>query len=329
MRESSTELIPSITGRFSDDDEAEAKRNHALLSEIDLLFGSPMDVVSSCLRGFIKAAPGHEFICVDFASIEARVTAWLANDTKLLEAFRNDEDVYVNAAKEIYGHGEIDAKKRQIGKVAILSLGFGGGVGAFQQMAKNYGVVVSDTDAENIKTKWREKHPKIVRLWKDLEICALGAVRTKVSHSINGVPIKYYVNGSFLFCRLPSGREIAYPYPMVELKDTPWGEKKPTLTAKWVNSMTHNWERRSLWYGILTENIVQAVARDLLVAAIRACEDLGMEVVFHVHDEIVIETRSSCISVDYVIQRILDSCPDWAKEIPMSLSGWKGTRYQK
>lgn len=303
----------------------------SLLNEIEAVFGDPLDTIASCLRGFLVPAPGKEFVCVDFASIEARVTAWLAGDEKLLKQFQNNEDVYVNTAMEIYNckREDVDSVRRQIGKVAVLSLGFGGGKGAFQMMAKNYGVVVKDEDAERIKSAWRANHERIVYFWKNVEQMAIRAVEVPGEIRTAGPWIKYKKEGSFLCCTLPSGRIIHYPYPKVDMKPTPWGESKKSLSAKWVNSMTHKWERRTLWYGILVENVVQAVARDLLVEAILTCEDFKLPVVMHVHDEILIEEDEGATTVDYVKSIISSDMPEWAQGIPISLEGWVGKRYQK
>lgn len=308
------------------------KNTKKLLDEIELVFEDSLSLISSSLRGFLIPEDGKKFICVDFSSIEAILTAWLADDKKMLAAFFDKKDVYVEAAAQIYKcpESQIDSKKRQIGKVAVLSLGFGGGKGAFQKMAKAYGVEVSDEFADEIKQAYRDSHYEIVCLWHKLEKAALMAVNdVKKNEYLVKNKISYKQKGSFLLCKLPSGREIVYPYPKVENKETPWGEQKATLTAKWVDSVTHKWERRSVWYGILVENVIQAMARDLLVAAIFSCEEKNLNVVMHIHDEIVLEVAKNGASKDDVIKTILDNKPKWAADIPLSLDGWEGFRYRK
>jgi len=304
--------------------------------EINLFFGRPTDTLSSCLRGFIVPRGGHVFIGCDFSSIEARVTAWLADERRLLELFESGKDPYIDAAKTIYNctTKEVDKQRRQVGKVAVLALGFGGGKGAFQVMAKGYGVKVTDQEAEAIKHAWRAKNRNIVQLWYDLENAAIKAVKYPGEEVSTGL-VSYKKSGSFLLCKLPSGREICYPYPKIELKDTPWGTKKYTITSKWWN--TNKWERRDVWYGILTENAVQGIARDLLSDAIIRLENEGYKTVMHVHDEVLIDGiqhlqirlgKNQGSRVSHV-ERIMSEVPDWATGLPIAAKGWSGKRFQK
>lgn len=290
-----------------------------------------MEVISDCLRGFIVPKSGHDFIGCDFSAIEARVTAWLARETRVLEAFEQGVDVYVEEAKGIYNctTQEVDSDRRLVGKVAVLALGFGGGVGAFQQMAKAYGVKVTDEEADAIKARWRDRNYCVVQMWYGLERAALQALKTTGWVKTNYRGIAYKKSGSFLLCRLPNGRQICYPYPRIEIKQTPWFEKRPGLTAKWVNGTTKKWERRDVWYGILTENVVQAVARDLLVEAIFRLEDVSFyETVMHVHDEVLLEVPKGYGDVQHV-EEIMSIVPDWAKGLPVAAEGWRGNRYRK
>ena len=293
-------------------------------------FGNPLNVVSSCLRGMIIPSEGCDFIGVDYSSIEARITAWLANEKKVLSLFEKNKDVYVAAAAAIYGipESEVTKDQRQVGKVAELALGYGGGEGAFMQMSKGYGVKVAKNQATDIKIGWRNNRQNTVQMWHALEQAAITAMKSNrevpTAHKVS-----YKKSGSFLLCRLPSDRFIIYPYPKLEWKMAPWGEQKETITAKWVNSMTKKWERRDLWYGILTENIVQALARDILKEALLYLHKEGYEIVAHVHDEILVEIDKKILSVDYLIMLIYNSIPDWAEGLPIRAEGWRGVRYQK
>ena len=300
------------------------------ISWVNLVHGPPNEIISSCLRGFIVPKPGNVFIGADFRSIEARVLAWYAGDQDKLNLFKSGKDLYVKAAQDIFGCSEEDVtpERRQIGKIGELSLGFGGGKGAFMQMAKNFNVKgITEEKAEQIKLAWRNTHPKIVALWYAFERGAIAAMQNSgQKFKVHGV--MYKKNGSFLTCTLPSGRDICYPYPKLEERDLPWGGKRLGISAKWVNGTSKKWERRHLWHGILVENIVQATARDCLVHSMLALEDANYDIVMHVHDEVLIELQKE-IRVLNQVQSIMEDGPQWASGLPLDVECWRGERYQK
>jgi len=297
-----------------------------------VFYGDPMPLVADCMRGMIVAGPGKELVCCDYSNIEGRVLAWLAGEEWKLQAFRDFDastgaDLYLLA----YAKGfrcSLEAAKpfRQVGKVMELALGYGGGVGAFQKMARGYGVVVSDERADELKVAWRGAHPKVVKFWRDLEDAAIRAVQEGGTHKVRGIAFK--VAGSFLWCQLPSKRVLCYPYPQIRNKETPWGTVAPALTYMAVNGVTRKWERCDTYGGSLAENVTQAVARDILVAGMRAVEAIGAPVVMHVHDEIVCECNLHEISVDE-IATVMSNVPHWATGLPVAATGWQGQRYRK
>ena len=304
-------------------------------SLIEVLYGSPLSVMSDCLRGMMIAPKGKDLIGCDYNAIEARVLAWLAGEEKILRAFRKNEDVYKLAAADIYGNTPLTVTKeqRQIGKVATLALGYQGGKGAFLQMAKNYGIVVSEARAEEIKNAWREKNDSIVRYWYAVDKAAIDAVRSPGKATVAGPAgreVKYQVKGSFLRCLLPSKRILYYPYPKYEQVDTPWGSKTWAVTYMGENSQSKKWERQKGYGGIFVENITQAVARDLLVEGLTNLESHGYAVVLHVHDEIVVEIPESFPDTALQeVERLMSLTPSWAKDLPVSAEGWRGKRYRK
>lgn len=299
---------------------------------LDMMYGSPLDVISSCLRGMITASEGKDLVAVDFSAIEARVLAWLAGQESVLEIFRTHGKIYEHAAADIYDvpMANVDKAQRQIGKVAVLALGYGGGVGAFQSMARVYGVKVADAEADKIKAAWREANTHITRYWYDLESAAVNAVQLGcvcyAGHKDRRVAFK--LNGSFLWCKLPSGRVLCYPYPEVREVEVPWGGTKPALFYWCVNGTTKKWEETSTYGGSLSENVTQAVARDLLAEAMLRLASEGFDICSHVHDEVVVEVPAGDSALKEV-EEIMTQAPAWAKGLPLAAEGWRAKRYKK
>lgn len=319
-----------------------------VLEQIDFYYGSPLNVFSECTRGFLIAAPGKDLIAADLANIESRSLAWQAGEEWKLEAFRAyDEgkgpDLYRLMAARIY---EIPLEKvtkdqRQIGKVAELACGYQGGVGAFQMMAKTYLVKVPDSVAETAKATWRALNPKIVAYWPALERAVISAVKCpgeKFKAGAAGREVSFLKKGSFLWCRLPSGRVICYPYPRVDLVKTPWGEMKEALTYMTTDVYVEDpktgivtkvrWGRTSTYGGSLAQNITEAECRDLLADAMVRLEELDYPVVIHVHDEAVGEVPEDYGSVEEM-EGIIELGSSWAKDLPIAAEGWRGKRYRK
>ena len=335
------------------------------------IFGDPLSVVGDLIRALIVAEDGKEFLVSDFSAIEARVVAWLAGQESVLEVFRSGTDIYIHAASSIFGKPAafITKDERAVGKVAILALGFGGGVGAFQAMAKGYGVKMApafealsaratedqiarcyDSHFKN-KTKyeskgepisqeeyvasdltkifWREDNEHIVSYWAELEQAAISAVTNpNIVFPTRSNKICYKMSGSFLFCRLPGGGVIVYPYPEIRKSKTPWGSTKDSLTYMAEDSTSKKWTRFTTFGGSLCENVTQAVARDLLADAMLRCESKGLEIVMHVHDEIVCEVPKGQHKIEDLTS-VMNETPTWAKGLPISSSGFICNRYRK
>lgn len=307
---------------------------------LTMFHGQPLTVVSSCLKSMIRAAVGKDLLAADFKNIEGRALAWLAGEDWKIKAFRDYDagigpDLYLVSAARIYGTEPTDYNEdsieRQHGKVAELACGYQGGVGAFQTMAKTYLVKVSDTVADTIKTKWREAHPKIVQYWYALEQAALDAVlNAGKTYRVgpNGRGVFFRVSGSFLWCKLPSGRVLCYPYPTVKAIEAPWGEMKDQVHYMTVDGLTNKWVETHTYGGKLAENVTQAICRDLLVAAIRQAEAKGYPVVLHVHDEVVSEVPNDFGSLED-FETACSTMPAWADGLPVVAKGWRGERYRK
>lgn len=334
--------------------------------ELDLYYGSPLSILGDCVRSFLVAAPKHELLVADFSAIEARVLAWLAGEQNVLRVFMDGGDIYRVAAAQVFGRRPEDVtdSERQIGKVIVLSLGYGGGVSAFQTMAKGYGVKMApafehlyasaDSRQKEMAEKnwnqngskyeisreefiasdltkmfWRANNLNIVRFWYDLENTAITAVNTPgITFRTNLRNVKFSKQGSFLWCQLISGGVICYPYPEIRKTLTPWGEEKFALSYMSEDGTSRKWQRFTTYGGSLAENITQAVSRDLLADAMLRLDEKGFKINLHSHDEVVAEMPIGVAALENVIS-IMTENPPWAKGLPLSATGFVSKRYRK
>jgi DNA polymerase len=300
------------------------------LDGVKLLYGDPMAAASTCIRPMIIPAAGKDFVCADYSSIEGRVLAWLAGEETALEVYRSGRDPYKVSASAIYNkrYEEIDKSERQIGKVAELALGYNGGKVAFQQMGITYGVHVGDDKAQEIVTKWRASRPMTTKLWKELErACMLAVQNPGKVYGYRAIRFKMDDRGA-LAMRLPSGRLLWYANARIEDRYKVWGDVLPTVIYDGVDPETRKWTDLELYGGLLTENAVQAISRDLLVSGMFAVEAAGYKIVFHVHDELVAEVPEDFGSVEE-FEKLMCALPPWAEGLPIKAEGWRGKRYKK
>ena len=267
------------------------------------------------LRGMLRPALVGDFTVADWSAIEARVNPWLSNHPaaeSVLDTFRRGDDIYVREARAIFRTEDIDDEKRQLGKVAILACGFGGGVGAFAAMGRAYGISLPEAQARTIVDAWRRANPWAVRFWSQLEEAATVALR-RPGTEVTAGRITYLSDGTHLWYMLPSGRILCYPYARFDEDGISYARAswKPRADAA-------EWPRARLWKGLLCENVVQATAADLLRHALRGLDG----VVLHVHDEIVVEG-------DCDLGAAMCRAPDWAIGLPLKASVKKMTRYGK
>lgn len=312
----------------------------------DLFYGPSMAAISDCIRGMLIAGEGNELVACDFSQVEARALPWLAGQDNVLEVFRTHGKIYEHAASGIYHipMEEVNWFQRLVGKVSILALGYGGAVGAFQSMARNYNVNVRDDEADEIKKNWREANRKTVQYWYDLERAALNAMESSGIYAVGpaGRQVKFRKAGSFLWMLLPSGRALCYPYPEIRTVITPWGAEKEALTFMTVVDLNQKakiledpnskgrWRRVSTHGGPLAENATQGFCRDLLATAMVAIEAEDIPIVFHVHDEPVAEVQK--FRAQYALERmiaIMSTTPSYAPGLPLAAEGWHGKRYRK
>lgn len=294
---------------------------------IDALYGSVHSLISSMLRACFTAKPGHTLFSADYSAIEARVLAWLADEQDVLDVFRSGQDIYCHAATGIYGRTitPADKNERQIGKVAVLALGYQGGVKAFQSMATVYGLEIPDEKADEIKNAWRKANARIVRWWAALENAAMDAVNNGAGVAPG---VMFGVEDGWMWCQLPSGRRLWYANPRLVERETPWGALRTSVKCDGVNSVTKKFEPFDLYGGLLAENIVQAVSRDLMASAMLRLEDAGYPIIMTVHDEVVAESSVEKGTLAEFTD-ILCKLPSWAKGLPLTAEGWTGQRYRK
>lgn len=300
---------------------------------MELMYGDVMTLLSHALRGMIVPSPGRRLMVADYAAIEARVVLWLAEDDEALDVFRRRECIYMAMATEIYGRPITDkvkqADERQMGKQAVLGLGYQMGAKKFQAtLAEKWGIFIELDFAQLIVDKYREKFWRVKKMWWDQEAAAIAAVQ-QPGRQFRCGRVRWMCFDGFLHCRLPSGRLLGYCDPRVEKKATPWGEKRDCLTYMGVDPYTKKWRRQDTYGGMLVENITQATARDLMADAMLRCHEEGMyDVILSVHDELLAECDEDAGSVED-FEAVMAHVPDWAEGCPIAAEGWTGYRYRK
>ena len=303
------------------------------------IFGSIPDTLSQLIRTALVAAPGKILIDADFSAIEARVLAWLAGEQWRLDVFRTHGKIYEASASQMFGvpiekikKGNPEYELRQRGKVAELALGYGGGVAAMRQMDTGHILaLVPDEEIGEIVAAWRDRSPAITKLWKDVEGAAQATITDGVSRFVllsdnKALYFKLEMNDglTFLTITLPSGRKLYYAEP--HMGTNRFG--RPAVCYWGVNQTSRKWQPLETYGGKLVENITQAVARDCLAEAVERLEAADYPVVFHVHDEVVVEVEQQYEDLDRVCD-IMRVNPSWAPSLPLNADGWVDAYYKK
>lgn len=291
---------------------------------LDMTFGNVPNVLSELIRTVLIPKQNHRFIVADFSAIEARVLSWLAGEQWRLDTFRNGGDIYCASASQMFRvpvekHG-VNGHLRQKGKISELACGYGGSVGAL----KNMGTVemgVPEDELQGLINDWRNANPHIVKLWTEVGNTAMKAIKEKTIVSLGKLVFMY--ERGILFIRLPSGRRLSYIKPRIGTNR--FGGDSITYMGV---SASKKWERLETFGGKLVENIVQAIARDLLASAMMNVANAGYNIVFHVHDEIIAEAPDGQGSVDEMCM-LMSINPDWADGIPLSADGYECEYYRK
>ena len=296
------------------------------------LLGPPVEVVVSSLRHSIVAERGRALVAGDFAGIEARIVLALAGQHDKTAIMAAGNDVYLDMAEEIYrapkkSFGkDTHAEERQIGKNSVLGLGFQMGARKFH--ARYCPDQPFDFAERVVQTYRRQWAPEVPKLWYALEGAAVRAVHDKRPQEAYGV--EYQLEDMWLTARLPSGRKLWYFNPQPTRKAMPWDETDIRLAWTYQAKKLGQWRTIDAFGGLLTENVVQALARDLMCHAMFKCEREGLPVVLTVHDEIICEPELQH-SASELLKQVMTDIPDWAKvlQIPVAAETWAGDRYKK
>ena len=294
-----------------------------------MIYGNVPDTLSQLIRTAFIASEGRHLVVADFSAIEARVIAWLAGEEWVLDVFREGKDLYCETASAMFGvpvgKNGPNAELRQRGKVATLALGYQGGPKALEAMgALRMGI--PEEDLLEIVTKWRDSHPKTVELWNGIEKAALDCVQNgRTVHGIVTFRMEQdLVYGqSFMTVELPTARKLFYPKPFI--KDNQFG--KPAIHYYGANQVTGKWEALSTYGGKLVENIVQAVARDCLCEVLKRIDAKGWDVVFHVHDEVIVDAPMYVHTED--LCALMAEPIEWAPGLPLKGAGFEADYYMK
>ncbi len=297
---------------------------------IRCVYGSVSDTLSQLIRTAFIPGPGNRFIVADFSAIEARVLAWLAGEQWRLDIFRTTGKIYEASASTMFGvpveriaKGNPEYALRSKGKVAELALGYQGSAGALINMGA-LGMGLTEEELPDIVNRWRKSSPRIVDFWRQAEQYALAAVKLGVSNTMP-CGVTFHRDEDYLLIRLPSGRDLFYYRPEIRVNDL----GREAIHFFGTDQKTGKWRLISTYGGKLTENIVQAVARDLLCNAMMNLFYAGYRINFHVHDEVILEVpEESGKNLEEAI-RLMCTLPTWAEGLPLNAAGFESHYYMK
>lgn len=300
---------------------------------VEMLYGDVTDILSQLVRTALIAPEGKTYCVADFSAIEARVISWLANEEWRMEVFRGDGKIYEATGARMFGvpisaitkGSELRAKA----KISELALGYEGAIGAMKRMGGDK-MGMSDAEMMSNVRSWREANPKIVELWRTIEKCAISAIR--YHRKVIGTPrnLEFDCDGEFMTVKLPSGRKLFYYHPRLVQKRTFNGGMGYSIQYEGLNQETKVWCHVDSYGGKMTENIVQAIARDLIGFAMLGLEANDFDITMHVHDEAIAEVPES--DADKKLEQMIEimrQTPDWASDLPLNAAGFVSKYYQK
>lgn len=318
---------------LNDIDGARALVRDRDMNMVEIMYDDVSDILSQLIRTAIIAPEGKILSVADFSAIEARVISWLANEEWRMEVFRGDGKIYEATGSKMFNVPISAITKgsdlRQKSKISELALGYEGAIGALRRMGGDK-MGLSDAEMMSLVRKWRMANPSIVDMWHEIEACAHEAVRYQ--RKVIGTPrnLVFNCDGEFLTIQLPSGRKLFYNKPHFRMKTTGRSTSK-TLCYMGMNQETKKWCEVDTYGGKLTENIVQAIARDLLAFAMLNLAKAGYKITMHVHDEAIAEIPFDGHEREYYdnMVKIMSKAPDWASDLPLNADGYITPFYKK
>ncbi len=297
--------------------------------EFSMLYASAADVLSELVRTALIARKGCRFIVADFSAIEARVLAWLADEEWRLKVFEEGGDIYCASASQMFHmpvekHG-VNGHLRQKGKISELALGYGGSIGALQAMGSRE-MNIPDEELKPLVDGWRKANPRIVQFWRSVGDAAMKAVREQTT--VRAGKVTFCCKDDVLFAKLPSGRTLAYIAPRLEtgrfgstvITYQSYDKTEKAADEEEEAPVTRRWQREETYGPKIVENLTQAIARDLLCAAMMNLEAAGYRICMHIHDECVIEMPIGQGSLEEAC-RLMAIAPDWAEGLPLRADG--------
>ena len=307
------------------------------LDALKCIYGSVPDTLSQLIRTAFIAAPGNVLIDADFSAIEARVISWLAGEEWRLEVFRTHGKIYEASASQMFGvpidlikKGNPEYALRQKGKVAELALGYQGSTGALINMgALDMGI--PEEDLPDIVSRWRDANKRIRDLWYKVDAAAVQVITQGGSVGVSSIILAHEWDATqgtdYMTITLPSGRKLFYNAPQIGVNQ--WGN--PSISYMGMDQTTKKWKRIETYGGKLVENCVQAIARDCLAQAIEHLEAAGLPVIFHIHDEVVIDIRPFADNEAMLAKtvEIMSRPVPWAPGLPLNADGWVGKFFKK
>lgn len=300
---------------------------------VEFFYRNVPDLLSQLVRTTFIPSDGNHFVVADFSAIEARVIAWLAGETWAMEEFAGAGKIYEATASQMFGvpiekikKGNPEYALRQKGKVAVLACGYGGGTGALINMGAIQ-MGLKEEDLPDILSRWRKANPNIVKLWSDLDDALMKVMTTAEPVAVGYVILRLEgdlrYGQCFLTVQLPSGRKLYYPKP--HLAENRFGNQ--TVHYYTVNQTTKKWETADTWGGKFAENITQAIARDCLTETLLRIERTGLQTVFHVHDEVIVDAPRYV--TDKEICDLMGEPIPWAPGLVLRGAGFTSEYYMK